>query len=278
MRNIRSVLGCPETQGDIGIEIELEADNLPPSEAVGPIWRKEADASLRGESGEFVLDRPLPYAGLDKAFRKLDKAFRDHGTRVRPTYRAGIHVHINVQDLTPVQLVTFISSYFMLEEVLLRFCDSSRLGNHFCLRMSDASFSLDAIVDFIMREDIALLNNEDLRYASLNLTSLFRYGSIEFRALESTLDYDKIKVWAGVLYRLKEFAQFIASPVDLLGQVSLNGFAESVPIILGDFYPHFRPYATEDNVKTGVRQIQYAVYARDWSSQSLNIFKKTKLF
>ena len=244
---IKEILGCKAQSGDVGVEIELEADHIPHHDYIPEIWKKEADASLRGESAEFVLRRPVKLDQLDDALQSLQRAFDASGTSPRPTYRAGIHVHVNVQDLTPTQLVTFICSYFMLEEVLLRFCDKSRLGNHFCLRMSDASYSLDKLVEFIEKEDFQLLNNEDLRYASLNVTSLFKYGSIEFRALESTLNFERIKTWAGVLVHLRDYAKTLRSPVDLLGQASALGFEQYAPVILGHWYYHFRKWATEGN-------------------------------
>lgn len=278
MTTIHQIIGCKRQKGDVGIEIELEADRIPESHFVAPEWRKEADASLRGESAEFVLDKPVTIGELDRVFDRLTTAFEVANTQIRPTYRAGIHVHVNVQDLTPIQLVTFMCTYFMLEEVLLKFCDKSRQGNHFCLRMSDASFSLDTLVSFILNEDIHSLNTEDLRYASLNITSLFKYGSVEFRALESTTDFERIKVWASVLTHLRDYAKTLSNPADLLGQASEMGFVNIVPVILGHHYPHFRKFATEDNVKKGVRNIQYAIYARNWSEQNLNIFKNKNLF
>lgn len=275
---IKNLLGCREQRGDVGVEIELEADNIPHADYVPPAWRKEADASLRGESAEFVLRRPIPVGQLEDELNALLKCFEEHNTSARQTYRAGIHVHVNVQDLTPTQLITFICAYYMMEEVLLRFCDKSRLGNHFCLRMSDASYLLDRIVGCIQNEDLHSLNDEDLRYASLNVTSLFKYGSIEFRALESTLDVERIKVWANTLVHLRDYAKSLRSPVDLLGQASALGFEQYAPVIMGRWYQHFQKWATEDNIKKGVRNIQYAIYSRDWDKPNLNIFRGNNLF
>ena len=210
--NIQKLIGCNPQQGDVGVEIEMEADGMPSADSVSKYWRLERDPSLRGESGEFVLRTPLPVEDLDKAFTEIKKALKSHDTKVRDTYRAGIHVHVNVQELSPKQLITFIATYFMMEEVLLSYCDKSRSGNHFCLRMSDASYALDLISEAVAKSDLSLLNTEDLRYASLNVTSLFKYGSIEFRALESTVDFNKIKRWATVLHQLKEFAKTNPGP------------------------------------------------------------------
>jgi hypothetical protein len=276
MIKIIDVVPCKPQAGSIGVEIEVEADNMPSADSVSTYWRLERDASLRGESGEFVLRRPLNLEDLDEAFAEITKAMKRHETKVRPTYRAGVHVHVNVQDLTPKQLIAFISLYFIFEEVFLSYCDKSRAGNHFCLRMSDASYSLDMITDAIINSNLMSLNTEDLRYASLNVTSLFKYGSIEFRALESTTDFNKIKEWAAGLNQLKEWAKTISDPSRILGEASVMGFEEFAKVVLGDSYRVFRSHATETRILTGIRSIQYALYSRDWGKMDLNIFSKNK--
>lgn len=274
MTNIQNVIGCRAQTGDVGVEIEMEADRIPNSEYVSKHWRVEHDPSLRGESAEFVLKKPLAIKDLGAAFTELSAAMHIAKTSVRPTYRAGVHVHVNVQDLTPKQLITYIATYLMLEEVLITFCDKTRLGNHFCLRMSDASYSLDVITSAILASNLSSLNTEDIRYASINITSLFKYGSIEFRALESTTDFNRIKTWAEILHHLKEFAKTVNNPTDLLGQASEQGFVEFAKTILAPFEPHFRGTITEDRIRVGVRNIQYAVYSRRWDEINLNIFDK----
>jgi len=271
---ILDVIGCRETSGEIGVEIEMEAHKLPTPDLVQTYWRVEQDPSLRGESCEFVLRKPLDKDDLSKALLELDGALKTSKTEVKNTYRAGIHIHINVQDLTPRQLITFISLYFMLEEVFLSFCDKSRAGNHFCLRLSDASYTLDAITQAVLDGNFKSLNTEDLRYASLNVTSLFKYGSIEFRALESMTDFEKIKIWALSLLRLKDFVKTVNKPTDILNQASERGFTNFSKDVFGEFYKHFAQFITEDQIRKGVRNIQYAVYSRDWDAGNLNIFDK----
>jgi hypothetical protein len=274
--NIQKLIGCTPQTGDVGVEIEMEANNMPSADSVSNYWRLERDPSLRGESGEFVLRKPIPVSELDEAFLEIKSALKRHKTEVKETYRAGIHVHVNVQDLTPKQLITFISTYFMMEEVLLSYCDKSRSGNHFCLRMTDASYTLDLISEAVAKADLSLLNTEDLRYASLNVTSLFKYGSIEFRALESTVDFSKIKQWATVLHQLKVFAKTINNPTDILGEASALGFSEFAKVILGGCYREFKPFVTEEKLRKGIRNIQYALHSRSWSEVDLNIFNKNK--
>ena len=278
MSQIIDLIGCQKQSGDIGVEIEVEADNLPHPSLVDYYWRTERDNSLRGNSAEYVLRKPETLRGVENALKLLEREFEKANTQVRPTYRAGIHIHVNVQDLTPKQLITYIASYLMLEEVLVRYCDNSRLGNHFCLRMSDASYFMDVMTDVITRGDLAVFNTEDIRYASINVTSLFKYGSIEFRALESTFDRDKILNWAGALKQLKDFSKTIQIPTDLLGQASMDGFESYARLMLGNYAAVYVPYITRQNVEIGVRNIQHPLFSRVWDRPDLNIFDKKSIF
>lgn len=273
--NIRTILRCHRVAGDVGVEIELEGRNFPEELAS---WRKEADASLRGESAEYVLASPCFIEQLPLVLEELEDAFQQSKTKIHKTYRAGVHVHVNVQDLTPLQLVNFVALYYIFEEVFIAFCDPSRRGNHFCLRMSDASYLMDKLHDFIASENIHLLDDQDLRYASLNLTSLFKYGSVESRALESTTDFNKIYVWAKTLVRLRDYAKTVASPIDLIGSASALGFESFAQTVFGPMYEHFAPYASPGNIQRGIRNVQFPLYARDWSTSSLNIFQEKNLF
>lgn len=275
---ILDIIRCSEQAGDIGVEIEMEADRIPSPNDLPRAWKLERDGSLRGESGEFVLRKPVPVSELDSVFAELRQAMVNAKTRIRPTYRAGVHIHINVQDLTPKQLITFITCYFILEEVLLSYCDKSRVGNHFCLRMSDASYLMDRLITLIETEDLHVLDNEDLRYASLNVTSLFKYGSIEFRSLESSDDFGKIKTWARILHHLKIFAQSVNNPTDLLGMASERGFTSFARDMLGPYYKVLEEFVTDDKIRVGIRNIQYPIYSRNWDLINLNIFKKNSLF
>ena len=272
--SIKDVLKIPSVKGEIGVEIEVEADGLPHRDSVSAYWKVEADSSLRGESCEFVLKKPLDLPEVRVALENIENAYKSYGTSVRDTYRAGVHIHINVQDLTPRQLVNYVTLYYMLEEVLLSYCEKNRVGNHFCLRMVDASYLLEMLTRAIKEADLSILNTEDLRYASMNLTSLFKYGSVEFRALESTKNFNKIEVWAGVLKSLKDYAKTVKAPTDLLGQASEQGFEKWAKGVLKPYLTHFLPYIKDSSICEGVRNIQYAIYSHDWNEENFNIFAR----
>lgn len=274
---LASLLGVTETSGEIGVEIEVEGSRLPNSDMVGKLWRCEADPSLRGESCEYVLRKPLDRPEIALALDALSKAYDRNRTSVTNGYRAGIHIHVNVQDLTPRQLINFITLYFMFEECLIRFCEQSRLGNHFCLRVSDASHIVTLLTTAITTGNLRILNTDEIRYSSLNLTALFKYGSVEFRALESTNDWGKILTWIDLLLSLKKHAKTVENPTDLLGNCSAEGPEKFAKTVFGKFYPilknHLVGLDVEELIYEGVRNIQFPIFSRDWNLKNLNIFR-----
>jgi len=167
----------PET-GEIGLEIEVEGANLPSGEDVKAFWKQEVDPSLRGESCEYVLKKPVSRDYVGIALACLKDAYKKKKSVISKGHRAGIHVHVNVQDLSPKQLVSFATLYFMFEECLIRFCADSRLGNHFCLRVSDANYIVDLLTQAVSTGNLRHLHTDDIRYSGLNFTSLFKCSFI----------------------------------------------------------------------------------------------------
>jgi hypothetical protein len=120
-----------------------------------------------------------------------------------------------------------------------------------------------------------MLDTDNIRYSSINIKSLFKYGSIEFRSLESTYDFGKIAKWSNMLYQLKIAAQQYDSPVDLLMSFSKNDYVPMIQSIMGDYAGECTKH--EDVlqvVRNGILRAQDIAFSRDWSSRNLNIFKK----
>jgi len=274
MAKILHALKLKPAKGDIGVEIEIEGVRLPGGTNK---WRREADGSLRGEeSGEYVLREPVPYANLGTVFEELGTAFEATNARIDPTYRAGVHTHINVQDMTITELFNFIVCFLIMEECIVDFCAPSRRGNHFCLRSKDATYLIERLWRCAEEGELRHLNDEDIRYSAMNLSSLFKYGSIEFRSLESTSDFARIQLWCDILYTLKESSKRFATPVDIMREVSMGGYEYFVKNM---FKQHadiiFHTPDWNKKIRRGILQAQDIAYSREWGKISLDIFNKS---
>lgn len=268
MRKVFAVFGLPlrkKCAGDVGVEIEVEGRHLPNPEKY---WRREADGSLRGpESAEYVLSSPLPITKLPLALKSLKLDYKASGAVIDDSVRAGIHVHINVQDLNMVEVYNYITLYLILEELLTKYCGESREGNLFCLRACDAEYLIQCLTNAAKTQRFRRLVTDDLRYSALNVKALGEHGSLEFRSMRSTNDFDVIQTWAEILVGLREKARTYTDPTDII-----NGFSEGesktfLEGVLGDKAAMFMAYAGwEGCLRRGMRIAQEVAFCVKWAN------------
>jgi len=262
-RKIRDILSLNTVAGDLGIEIEMEgARPFPDGQSVEDAnWRCEADGSLRGYSMEYIVAEPIKAGQVGAQLQSLRDILTE--AKVKPVYsfRAGVHVHINVQDMTPHQLGSFAALYYCLEAPLVKYCGERREGNLFCLRNEDAEFALFTLENALRSGDLALLGTDMLRYSSMNLRAVTRYGSLEFRAMETQPDLSKIEEWCAMLIRLRDAAKLITDRSDIAYQLSFKGPEQWATELLGPEL--FKLVAYENigkDIMRGLRMCQTLVY------------------
>lgn len=255
------------TEGDVGIEVEVEGHNLPVTQKY---WKMEEDGSLRGESKEYVLEKPSTLAQARLALKYLGVMYNKHESVVHDSVRAGVHVHINVQKLNIIELYNFMTVYIILEDLLTKYCGESREGNMFCLRTGDAEYLLHKLIEVAGNKRFNQLVTDDLRYASMNVKALGTYGSLEFRAMRGTRDLDAIYVWAEMLLGLREVAKTFKSPCEVVDNFSEGSALVFLQRCLGKHTGLFTGYTGwEKTIVNGMRRAQDVAYATDWEKFKL---------
>lgn len=244
MKKIYALLGLSSPNpNDVGIEIECEGRNLVViDEENSKYWKTVPDGSLRGvfpeQSAEWVMRSPVKQKDVKAALTEL-VAVQKNATFAF-SYRTSVHVHINVQDLTELQLLNMVYLYLLLEEPLMNYCGKERKGNRFCLRLADAEAMLESITKWVANsfESIRTLP-EGQRYSAINLASLRKYGSVEFRGMRGTLDQGVIQNWVNILVSIREFAKTAKSPQEIYEAFCNMGAKEFAKTLFGDLYPIF---------------------------------------
>lgn len=260
MRKIREVLELGRVRGDVGIEIEVEAEEPLPS--VSGVWRYEEDGSLRGNSMEYITNGPIALGDVGQSLQLLHKQISPHG--ILNSFRAGVHIHVNVQELTLPQLGNFAAIYYCLETALTKFCGDMREGNHFCLRLRDAEYPLHMLVSSLSNSNLFHLGTDNLRYAAMNLRSITRYGSLEFRAMETQPDFDKIEDWCNILCRIRDYAVQMTDRSNIAYQISADGPENWARAIIGeDLFPRINHTNFERDVMHDMRIAQPLIYLRE---------------
>lgn len=262
-KTVQQYFGMSKKAGEVGIEVEMELKHSLPFDFVCPsAWRLEGDNSLRGNGYEFVLRSPVMREEVPHVLEGLYNCiYVDTGNKILPSIRAGVHVHVNVQEMTIGQTLNMMMCYYLLETALLRTCGENREGNLFCLRNEDAIGAVFALERAIQKKDFYCAQGDQFRYASLNFQSLFNYGSLEFRSLATQPDLKNIQPWAEVALQLKDASLAIKDPLDMLLDLSGDGPLSWAKKILG---PHFDRLSYPDmeyDIMRNMREVQMAMYA-----------------
>lgn len=262
-RKICEILGLNTVSGDLGIEIEVEGNREFPSE--GPDnWRAEPDGSLRGNSMEYIIESPIKLDEVSSHIDALLEMFAERKIKVHDSFRAGVHVHLNVQQLTPYQLGTLAAVYYTLETALVRFCGPTREGNYHCLRREDAEYSYIALCDTLRTGDFEILATDNLRYASLNLRAISRYGSLEFRSMATRPGFQQILPWCTIISRMRDYAVKCPNRQELAYDFSVKGYKLWAEDIIGeDMFKLIEYEGMEKEMIRNLRHCQTLIYLGD---------------
>jgi len=260
-QTLANIYGFRAKRGLLGVEIECEGQRLP--DRVTDKWTIHNDGSLRNGL-EYVFAQPLTYDQAMEALDEFEATLQQYKTLPKMSYRTSVHVHMNVGDRTPLQVLNQIILYGIFEEILVDWCGPLRRGNLFCLRMKDAN-SLPSKVKKWARnvQDPQILNTDHLRYAALNMRSIFVHGSLEFRSMRGTTDKTLIRKWIDMLMCLYTAAEEFEQPNQIIEQASAIGLREFGSMTFGrDLWNELirENPNWQDKMQNGIWLIQDAAY------------------
>lgn len=272
-REIISLFGVRHRPGEIGLELEVEGRNIvdAPNPPVG--WSKIKDGSLRGDSAEFILTNPIKRENLHKALDALYEYYGEAGIVLNNSYRTSVHVHLNMQKAKLRQVISLLCLYTCFESLLVntKICGRERLGNLFCLRYSDAEVPLIAIQYALKSCHVDYIREENrLKYSALNIATLSRFGSLEFRMMRGLEKKEDIDRWVRILLKLKDFALALPDPSTIPGLISEYGPIGLIREVFGDYSEYLLAgqdqHELSDDIFDAMQGIQdLCFYLEDWS-------------
>lgn len=242
MKKLHELLAKKPLKGDVGIEIECEGHGF--REVHSELWRCEDDGSLRGRFPntriEYILEKPIPVDTVKHAVTELVEMTK--GAVPDFSFRTSVHVHVNVLDLTSDQIISLIYTYLLLEEAMINYCGSVRKCNRFCLRLQDADEISKNLIPVFKKgvKQVLNLDQELIRYSSLNLAAIKKYGSVEFRGMRGTMDVNTIDVWCNALVSIRNFACHFENVLAIHDAYIEKGAEGFLSFVLGDLATHFK--------------------------------------
>jgi len=270
------LLGKNNVKGDYALELEVEGTSLP--DVFNAYWETTIDGSLRGEAKEYVSKGPKSIKQLDNALKNLNDRFQDSDSVINQSYRTSTHVHQNVLHLEMEELFTLIYLYYLYEELLVTFSGENRKGNRFCLRLRDAEGVIENILNtfkqnskFLKRVSHRKVDAEiwgnSCRYSALNLASIAKFGSLEYRSLRGTTDRETITLWVKLLDCLKNAAIFFKTPLSVKDCLDNNGVADLSLKVFGDLFRHIEFNGWENDVAYNASLAIQLPYELSYSSE-----------
>lgn len=271
-KEIRTYLGNPSlVLSDCFIGIEIELEGLPSTSILAEesYWDLKADNSLRnysGASGEFVLKFPLCGEDLIRALRQFDEVIKSLPSPPITSERTSVHVHLDARDLSPEQLYSLVILYCVFERVLFKYCGKDRENNNFCLPFYLAEGAVfEQLSDVQNSEGLLSFTDrvaDSYRYSALNLCSLRKFGSIEFRQCAGTYDISRIMEWVGIIMCLKKYVLEHEIAFDTFpAHVSDVRYIGIVEEVFGKYSARLLYSGIESDILSGVRQAQKIIFS-----------------
>lgn len=245
----------------VGVEVELEGENLNRLiEHRYKYWSLHREGSIRN-GVELVFIEPLGGVDVPRALRELEGSFKIHEVVPYQSPRASLHVHIDVREMTALQVRNVLLLYVILERVLFKVCGEDRYNNTFC---SSSEFHDDVLLPLgtegkeLWR---ALRRCGNNRYLGINLGAIYRFGSVEFRGHRSAWESEVILNWINILLSIKQYAlsnDFDFSTISLT--VSEVGYEDFLRGVFGEYYPLIENPDNDLDILRGLRRAQDIVF------------------
>lgn len=249
----------------LGYEIEIQTGDSSSSIERSRYWRAVSEGSVQGF--EAVLREPQGGVDLVSALEEAETIIGELRGSDKFPEMTSVHVHVDVRDMTIIQLFNFITLAIMFEPVLYNYVEPHRNKNHFCLPMSDADNILRSLTRVVARyrRDGRLSrdylrsqwNQDEVKYAGINLSSICRYGSLEFRMHHGTADSTSLIRWGNILLKIREYAMGSdRSPNNILDTKKEVGIDNIFTQVLGQYSGVLGYEGVDLDILEGIRNAQ----------------------
>ncbi len=258
-------LGLMVSGTKVGVEIEIQTNSSSHPVDRSEYWRPVSEGSVQGF--EIVLREPQGGTDLVSALEEAESLVDRMGGNEKFPEMTSVHVHVDVRDMTEIQLFNFLTLAIMFEPVLYNYVEPHRNKNHFCLPMSDADDVLGRLYRLVSRyrqhgninrdQLRSLFSPDEVKYAGINLSSIPHYGSLEFRMHHGTASSTALIRWINVLLKMHQYAmEPNRSPNNILDTKIEVGIETIFQQVLGQYSGVLSYEGVDDDILDGIRNAQ----------------------
>lgn len=192
-----------------GIEVEGEEACLPEPASYTLSdggWLTHDDGSLRESGIELVLREPLYGTELSGAIDVLFNAW-DEGLEFYPSPRAGTHIHLNMTDRPLSHLQSLTALMYCFDPIVFRLAGEDRQWCSYANSLSSVKPS--ALQALLSEREVDRgewwrvwpVDSSD-RYYGFNISSIGKYGSVEFRHFPTPENKEQLWAWIDLCHAL----------------------------------------------------------------------------
>lgn len=215
----------------VGIEIEVESLAHHMARVARTLqdssWSVERETSLR--TGGWEVKTSGSGLLLDAALRSMSELYPVFSNS-SGTWRAAVHVHVDASDLTWDQRALALCIAYVLDASVFRAVSPERVESNFCAPLETKT----ELVGRSVRAMLGLTGTRDPdwiqygKYSSVNSNSLFRFGTFEFRHMQTPETGSDVDSVTTGLDRIKRFVKIAHDIIDnpavrMLGRLLEDG-------------------------------------------------------
>ncbi len=206
-------------------------------------WKVVSDSSLSGQYAFELVSPILQGASGLCQVETVGRVLTEIGAKVNKS--CGLHVHVDARDIDTAAMKRVCKMWMKYESCFDSVMPESRRNNVFCRSTRNDFRSLDVAFNAIdAARDLnglrAVMGGN--RYKKLNLESLVRHGTVEFRQHSGTVDNTKMVMWIELVTAFIECA-VTAKAIRANGEGKFDNLLSVTPIAsVRKFYRERRDY------------------------------------
>lgn len=233
----------PDPNRPVGLEFEFENVRVPADMFIdglryGFYWEHHEEGSLQG--GREFVTKPERVGIIQPIL--ADFLHEAAENNFDPSWRAGVHVHVQTSDLTSHELFRLFLLYSLFESSLYSWIGMDRSKTRFCKPWWQSYQHLGPLVKALGSEESPKHLKEvdnSMRYSALNTAALWKYGTLEFRHMGATLDIERVMTWLHLIMGLYNAAKFDHWKLDkILDYYDALGHKAMAQHVFGEQYAH----------------------------------------
>lgn len=186
----------------VGLEYEIEKYTMNQKamqkEAVHLLFSH--DDSLKDQGQEIIFNTPKEGEDIELAIQELKFFIKNTTIPVNPSHRCSIHVHVDHSKLKKVEKLYAVALSILCDPCLWKCTTEERKANTFCIPIYDTTLSKTQVISSVNGP-----HTKNTKYLSIGLFRLHDLGTIEYRHLQTILDFNFIRQWIKTLQEIKNY-------------------------------------------------------------------------